>query len=242
MSALARWSTTSSATPLSGFGNDVINSFDANAARDGQDLIDLSALGITAADFASRVTLAAGTGADAGDTIVTVRNADGTIAGTIRVDGVTMPRRHSAQPGRLHPGCGSSGKHDHRHRCGQTLTGNDAANTINGLGGNDILNGAGGDDVLNGGEGADTLNGGDGNDTLVGGIGSDTGSFADNFDARQSYTNNNGTVNFAGNWIEGGGETGSGHNGGDIGISWRTSSRVRPRASMEARRSSAPST
>ena len=71
----------------SGFGNDVINGFDANAAG-GQDMIDLSALGITADNFASRVTLAPGDGPDVGDTIVTVRNADGTTAGTIRIDGV----------------------------------------------------------------------------------------------------------------------------------------------------------
>ena len=76
----------------SGFGSDVINGFDANPAG-GQDQIDLSALGITAANFGSvvapRVTLANGTGADTGDTIVTVRNADGSTAGTIRIDGVT---------------------------------------------------------------------------------------------------------------------------------------------------------
>ena len=46
-----------------------------------------------------------------------------------------------------------------------TLTGNAAANT---------LDGGDGDDTLSGGLGADTLLGGDGNDTLTGGLGADT--------------------------------------------------------------------
>ena len=50
-----------------GFGNDVITGFDANAIG-GQDLLDISALGITAATFAASVTIA-----DLGnDTLVTI--------------------------------------------------------------------------------------------------------------------------------------------------------------------------
>ena len=61
-----------------GFGNDRITDFDANPAG-GQDILDVSGLGITAALFASRVTIA-----DVGaDTLVTV---DGT--GSIRLAGV----------------------------------------------------------------------------------------------------------------------------------------------------------
>ena len=41
-----------------GFGNDVINGFDANPAGGGQDLIDLTAYHLTAATFASAVTIA----------------------------------------------------------------------------------------------------------------------------------------------------------------------------------------
>ena len=40
-----------------GFGNDTIAGFDANAAGGGQDLLDISALGITAATFAAEVTI-----------------------------------------------------------------------------------------------------------------------------------------------------------------------------------------
>jgi Ca2+-binding RTX toxin-like protein len=47
------------------------------------------------------------------------------------------------------------------------LTGNSAANTLNGFGGNDTLNGGGGNDVLLGGLGIDTLTGGGGADFFV---------------------------------------------------------------------------
>ena len=67
-----------------GFGNDSINGFGATAAR--QDKLDVSALGITSANFGTRVTRAA----DATDTVVTVRNADGTVAGTIRLISVAV--------------------------------------------------------------------------------------------------------------------------------------------------------
>ena len=98
-----------------------------------------------------------------------------------------------------------------------TITGTDAANTtqrggatsetINALGGNDTVNGNGGNDVVNGGEGADTLNGGDGNDTLSGGAGSNVGTLRRQLRQPSLYANNDGTVAFAGNWTEGGGET-----------------------------------
>ena len=50
---------------------------------------------------------------------------------------------------------------------GQTLTGNEFNNTVNGAGGNDTLIGGAGNDTLNGGAGADTMAGGLGNDTYI---------------------------------------------------------------------------
>jgi hypothetical protein len=63
-----------------GFGNDKIFAFDANPAG-GQDFLDISQFGITAATFASRVTIA-----DVGaDTLVTI---DGNAAQTIDLVGI----------------------------------------------------------------------------------------------------------------------------------------------------------
>ena len=53
------------------------------------------------------------------------------------------------------------------------LTGNGAANTINGLAGNDYLKGLAGKDTLNGGSGSDLLDGGGGGDQFNGGTGID---------------------------------------------------------------------
>jgi Ca2+-binding RTX toxin-like protein len=59
-----------------GFGNDTIIGFDANAAN-GQDLLDVSALGITAANFAALVTIS-----DLGnDTLVTIDSNSITLVG-----------------------------------------------------------------------------------------------------------------------------------------------------------------
>jgi hypothetical protein len=61
-----------------GFGNDRIINFDANPAG-GQDLIDITAFGITAATFGDRVVIA-----DVGaDTLVTIDGTD-----TIRFVGI----------------------------------------------------------------------------------------------------------------------------------------------------------
>jgi Ca2+-binding RTX toxin-like protein len=61
-----------------------------------------------------------------------------------------------------------------------TLTGDDNANRIVGLGGNDTLEGGAGDDIVDGGAGDDLIIGGDGagDDTYQGGDGSDTVSYA----------------------------------------------------------------
>ena len=66
-----------------GFGADTIAGFDANSTG-GQDLLDISALGITAVTFGANVTLAAGP--VAGSTLVTVVGV-----GTIQVNGVAFP-------------------------------------------------------------------------------------------------------------------------------------------------------
>ena len=58
-------------------------------------------------------------------------------------------------------------------RYGDTLTGNDQDNRIEGREGWDDLYGGAGDDELQGEEGNDKLNGEEGNDTLLGGLGDD---------------------------------------------------------------------
>ncbi|ODT08495.1 MAG: hypothetical protein ABS58_02165 [Mesorhizobium sp. SCN 65-20] len=210
------------------FGNDVVTGFDSvGGTAATQDLIDLRALGITAANFASRVTIEDIEDGTTDDTLITVRadiSAGGAVIGTIRleeleatgVNGVTSADFILASPAPAGFGTATAGA--------DTITGNGAANLINGLGGNDTLSGAGGDDVINGNEGADVLNGGDGNDTLSGGTGAASGTFVDNFGA-QNFGNSNGTLAFAGNWTEGNGE-GGGPNGGDIVINLTGGSRL----------------
>jgi Ca2+-binding RTX toxin-like protein len=63
-----------------GFGADIINDFDADPVG-GQDLLDVRALGITAANFAARVTIAKAAG---GGALVTIAGQ-----GSIRIAGVT---------------------------------------------------------------------------------------------------------------------------------------------------------
>ena len=66
------------------FGADIIAGFDANPGTGGQDFLDISALGITAATFATNVTIAAGP--VAGSTLVTIVGG-----GTIQLNGVAFP-------------------------------------------------------------------------------------------------------------------------------------------------------
>ncbi|SCZ13531.1 peroxidase family protein [Microvirga guangxiensis] len=200
----------------SNFGNDVINGFDAvGGSINTQDMIDLSGLGVTADNFASRVfETAEGT-----STLLTIREngPSSTVLGTIRINGVAATAIDqsdfilaAAAPTNVITGTNA----------GQTINGTANGDTINAMGGNDTVNGNGGNDVLNGGEGADILNGGDGNDTMVGGTGSDSGRYFDTFDS--GYDGNGGTLDFTGDWIEGGGESGGTNGGagsGDITIS-----------------------
>jgi Ca2+-binding RTX toxin-like protein len=70
-----------------GFGTDIINGFGATAsATVGQDRLHVVALGITQANFATRVTIVA----SGANTRITVRNADNTVAGTITLNGVAV--------------------------------------------------------------------------------------------------------------------------------------------------------
>ena len=165
------------------FGDDIIISFDIdwwNAAT--QDKIDLSALGVTAANFGTRVFESR-----RGRSATPSSPSAGTEPAGIRNDPDQRQQHGAIEISRLHPG-GGTGSDDHRHRRRQTLNGTDAAQTINALGGNDTVNGDGGNDVINGGEGADTLNGGDGNDTLSGGVGSTRDAYADDFERTTPIT------------------------------------------------------
>jgi Ca2+-binding RTX toxin-like protein len=175
------------------FGADTINSFDTDGGTPAnQDKIDLSALGITAGNFAARVTES--TIGGAGNTLLTITDGAANQIGTIRVNGVTNAQMDITD---------------------FTLAG--VSTVLAGAtAGNDTLNGTAGNDIINGLAGADTLNGAAGNDTLSGGAGSNSGSVADTFSA-QSYANNDGILSFAGGWTEGGGEATS-PTAGDIEI------------------------
>ncbi|MDO8981762.1 MAG: peroxidase family protein [Afipia sp.] len=203
----------------SNFGADIINSFDADGGlATNQDKIDLSGLGITAANFATRVTESAAVGAPAGR-LLTINDGASNQIGTIRINNVTDAQIdiNDFTLAAAVPTVTINGTN-----LANTLNGvGTTSETINALGGNDTVNANGGNDVVNGGEGTDLLNGGDGNDTLSGGSGSDVGTYRDEFGS-QAYTNNNGTLSFNGDWIEGsvnvgGSETG-GATGGDITI------------------------
>ncbi|MBT1515796.1 hypothetical protein KIP88_35580 [Bradyrhizobium sp. SRL28] len=178
------------------FGNDTIDSFDFDGGTAAnQDKIDLSALGITAANFDTRVVEA--TIGGAANTLLTIRDAALNTIGTIRINSATNGQIDASDfTLATGPAIVINGA-----ETGQTTAGTAAAELINANGGNDTVNAAGGNDVVNGGEGTDTLNGGDGNDTLSGGIGANTGNYRDEFGSA-SYTNNNGSVAFTSGWTE----------------------------------------
>ncbi len=172
-------STTSSTTPA-GFGNDVITSFDATGGTAAtQDLIDLSGLGITAANFATRVTIQDVVDAGTDDTLVTVRDASNAVIGTIfieEVDGndITTSDFMLAVAGTTITG----------NATGQTHNGTAGNDTINALGGNDTVNGNAGNDIIAGGTGNDTLNGDDGDDTFTWNANNATATSLTNSDGR----------------------------------------------------------
>jgi Ca2+-binding RTX toxin-like protein len=148
-----------------GFGNDEIVNFDAAGGTAAtQDLIDLSALGITAANFATRVTIqdVQDTGTD--DTRVTVRNAAGATIGTIfiqEVDGTEITAADfilAAPPVAPLPGATNGANN---------LVGTAGNDTIIALQGNDTVDGEAGDDTII--WNANSSGGTDGRDVVDGG-------------------------------------------------------------------------
>jgi Ca2+-binding RTX toxin-like protein len=134
------------------FGNDTVASFDANPNGGGQDRIDLSGLGITSADFASRVTITAN------GTSTRVDVAGG---GSITLNGVTGAGNNAISIA------------DFILSGGNTIIGTAAGETLAGTAGADIILGGGGADTINGLSGNDTIDGGAGDDDLFGDSGDD---------------------------------------------------------------------
>ena len=129
-----------------GFGNDEIVNFDATGgSATTQDLIDLSALGITAANFGTRVTIQDVVDAGTDDTRVTVRNAAGATIGTIfiqEVDGNDITSTDfllAGPPVAPLPGATNGANN---------LVGTAGNDTIIALQGNDTVDGAAGDDTI----------------------------------------------------------------------------------------------
>ncbi|TWT01670.1 peroxidase family protein [Reyranella sp. CPCC 100927] len=146
-----------------GFGDDVINSFDsAGGTAATQDLIDLRGLGVTAANFTSRVFES--TIGGAANTLITIRENGpaSAVQGTIRINGsnnaaIDISDFLLATAGNVITG----------NNTGQTHNGTAGNDTIDALGGADTVNGNAGDDTIIGGTGNDTLNGNDGSDTFI---------------------------------------------------------------------------
>lgn len=142
------------------FGADVVNSFDAiGGTAATQDRIDLSGLGVTAANFAARVfESASGSG-----TLLTIRENGpaSAVIGTIQVNNVT--------PGNIDITdftLATAGNVITGTAAGATHNGTINADTINALGGNDTVNAGAGNDIVNGGTGNDVVNGDAGDDTF----------------------------------------------------------------------------
>ncbi|MGV2981679.1 peroxidase family protein [Camelimonas sp. ID_303_24] len=142
-----------------GFGADVINSFDAaGGSIANQDKIDLSGLGVTAANFNQRVFESSPGG---GATLLTIREGGpgSAIQGAIRINGVTANNIDQSDFILAPPVINGTNS-------ANTLSGAAAGDVINGLGGNDVIDGFAGNDVIDGGAGDDTINGGSGDDVV----------------------------------------------------------------------------
>jgi Ca2+-binding RTX toxin-like protein len=70
----------------SGFGSDTVVGFDSTA-RGGQDTLDVSAFGITVADFGTHITIASS--ANRADTLVTIHDGGGMTGGMITLLGIS---------------------------------------------------------------------------------------------------------------------------------------------------------
>ncbi len=134
-------------------GADIVNNFDADAAG-GQDRIDLSALGITAATLATRVVESNIAG---GGTRLTITDVNNTAVGTIDINGVAA---------------GLIDVNDYILASGTVVNGSNAGNTIASAAANETINGNGGNDTINyefntagtTNDGRDIVNGGAGTD------------------------------------------------------------------------------
>ena len=124
-----------------GFGADTLTNFDAiGGTATTQDRIDLSALGITAANLATRVIEST----VGGNTLLTVRDASLATIGTIQINGVTNANIDVTDY-ILATGAGPIGGATNGNN---TLNGTAGNDTIIGLQGNDTINAAAGDDTI----------------------------------------------------------------------------------------------
>lgn len=135
------------------FGHDRVIGFDANP-NGGQDKIDLRGLGITDANFDTRVVIQTG----ATETVITI---DG--ESTITLEGVTGAGANAISWADfiLEGQTDIIGTPQD-----DTLTGTSASDTIRGESGNDTINGLAGDDIIFGGAGNDEVFGGSGDDVI----------------------------------------------------------------------------
>jgi Ca2+-binding RTX toxin-like protein len=148
-------------TVMGGDGNDSLRTFDTGAVLEGGDGTD-QIQGGSGADL-----LDGGTGSDR------ISGGDGTdgIENSGRLDGVTVDLAQGYASGangeldQLAPDIENVGG----GLGPDVLTGNDAANLIDGGAGDDTIHGGGGNDTLAGGTGSDTIMGDRGNDTLFAG-------------------------------------------------------------------------
>ena len=153
----------------SGFGADTINNFDATGGTAAtQDLIDLSAFGLTAANIgttaAARIQIQDIEDGATDDTLITIRDAGGATIGTILLNELDNSNISATDFifGAAAP----------------TLPGaTNAANTLTGTAGNDTIIGLQGNDTINAGDGDDTIiwnanaaDPTDGQDTVNGGL------------------------------------------------------------------------
>ncbi|WP_244640501.1 peroxidase family protein [Aureimonas glaciei] len=154
-----------------GFGNDRVVNFDQNGGSAAtQDLIDVSALDLTAANIgttaAARIQIEDIEDGATDDTRITIRDAGGNVMGTIlleEIDNSTISASDFAFATTTTLGGATTGNN--------TLNGTNGNDTINALGGTDIVNGNGGNDTIIGGTGNDLLNGGVGDDTAIWNVG-----------------------------------------------------------------------
>ncbi len=124
-----------------GFGADILTNFDATGGTaTTQDRIDLSALGITAANLATRVIEST----VGGNTLLTVRDASLATIGTIQINGIANTAIDVTDY-ILASGAGPVGGATNGNN---TLNGTAGNDTIIGLQGNDTISGAAGDDTI----------------------------------------------------------------------------------------------